>query len=90
MLKKIICIALCCASMLSAAAVSASAAGFVPYLGYEYNTEDESVPAPVGFEPLKMFSGEDIGSGAMSAPADLCFYGGELYILDSGKDHRGM
>lgn len=85
MLKKIICIALCCASMLSAAAVSASAAGFVPYLGYEYNTEDESVPAPVGFEPLKMFSGEDIGSGAMSAPADLCFYGGELYILDSGN-----
>lgn len=85
MLKKIICIGLCCASILSAAAVSASASGFVPYLGYEYNTEDESVPAPVGFEPLAMYSGEDIGTGAMSAPTDLCFYGGELYILDSGN-----
>lgn len=85
MLKKIVCIVLCCASILSAAAVSASAAGFVPYLGYEYNTEDESVPAPVGFEPLAMYSGNDMGTGAMSAPTDLCFYGGELYILDSGN-----
>ena len=65
--------------------LTASAASMTPYLGYEYNSADESVPAPVGYEPEAIFYGTDIGSGALSAPADLCFLGDDLYLLDSGN-----
>ena len=61
------------------------AASMVPYLGYEYNTLGESVPAPVGYEPLSFYLGSDLGTGLMNQPSDMCFYEDELYILDSGN-----
>ena len=65
---------------------SAESVTFVPYKGYEYNTYDESVPAPVGYEPGKLIQGNEIGCGSLSSPKDICFSSkGELYILDSGN-----
>ena len=65
--------------------LSASAKTFVPYLGYEYNQEEESVPAPIGYTPERLVLGTEIGAGAFSSPTDMCFYNGELYILDAGN-----
>lgn len=86
-MKKILCVLLCMLVFMSVVSFSASASTMIPYLGYEYNTEDESVPAPVGYEPISSILGSDIdaGIGALSTPTDLCFFKDELYILDSGN-----
>lgn len=65
MLKKFICSALAATALISSVGVNVSAASFVPYLGYEYNSEEESVPAPVGYEPAMMLTGAEIGSGRL-------------------------
>ncbi len=67
------------------ASVRAQAATFVPYKGYEYNSSDESVPAPVGYEPEKFYIGSDIGCGELNSPTDMCVYNDNLFILDSGN-----
>ncbi len=84
-MKKILCTLLCLILTLPLTAMCVSAKNFVPYLAYEYNAEEESVPAPVGYEPEGLYLGTEIGVGAFSNPTDLCFYNGELYILDSGN-----
>lgn len=84
-MKKILCTLLCLLLTLPLTVLSASAKSFVPYLGYEYNQEEESVPAPIGYEPQAHYLGTEIGVGAFSNPTDMCFYNGELYILDSGN-----
>lgn len=71
--------------LLSVAAMPVSAAGMIPYLGYEYNYKEESVPAPIGYEPEVSVFGHDIGVDSLSAPTDMCFYDDLLYILDSGN-----
>lgn len=76
---------LCLLLTLPLTVFSASAKSFVPYLGYEYNHEEESVPAPVGYVPETFGLGAEIGAGAFSSPSDMCFHNGELYILDSGN-----
>ncbi len=85
MLKKIMGVALCIITLICTASISVSAATFVPYLGYEYNQEDESVPAPVGYEPEFIAFGSNIGVDNLKEPSDMCFYNDELYILDSGN-----
>ena len=67
------------------ASVRVQAATFVPYKGYEYNSSDESVPAPVGYEPEKFYIGSDIGCGELNSPTDMCVYNDNLFILDSGN-----
>ena len=84
MKKRIITAFLAAAAMLSCVQ-PAKAVTTVPYLGYEYNTSEESVPAPVGYEPLAFYLGSDMGTNALSQPKDMCFYNNELYILDSGN-----
>ncbi|MBO4432344.1 MAG: YIP1 family protein [Clostridia bacterium] len=76
---------LICAIILIIVFTFSASAVNVPYLGYEYNTADESVPAPVGYEPYAVYYGSDMGSGSLLSPFDMCFYGNELYILDSGN-----
>ena len=86
-MKRLLSVIICVLMLLSVVSVSASAATMIPYLGYEYNTEEESVPAPVGYEPISSVLGIDIDRsvGALSTPSDMCFYNDELYILDSGN-----
>ncbi|MBR4762108.1 MAG: hypothetical protein IK086_05680, partial [Clostridia bacterium] len=83
-IKRKIGLFICVILIISAFSLPVSAAS-VPYLGYEYNTADESVPAPVGYEPSGVYYGSDMGSGSLLSPYDMCFYGDELYILDSGN-----
>ena len=84
-MKKRILLVLLTIVMIFSVNLQVGAASMVPYLGYEYNTSDESVPAPVGYEPLAFYLGSDLGTGLMSEPTDMCFYKDELYILDSGN-----
>ena len=84
-MKKFLCALMCVLLALPLTVLEASAKTFVPYLGYEYNYEEESVPAPIGYEPEAYYLGGEIGTGAFSSPTDMCFYNGELYILDSGN-----
>ena len=84
-MKKRILLILLAVIMIFSVNLQVGAASMVPYLGYEYNASDESVPAPVGYEPLAFYLGSDFGTGSMSEPADMCFYDNSLYILDSGN-----
>lgn len=47
-IKALMCIALC--ALLFGSTVSAARVQSTPYWGYEYNNENKSVPAPVGYE----------------------------------------
>lgn len=85
MLKKWVCTALAAALLTTGVVPEVRAATFVPYQGYEYNTEEESVPAPVGYEPAGMLTGTEMGCGALAAPTDMGEFNGELYILDAGN-----
>ena len=85
MLKKASRILLCVVAMILCATISVSASVMVPYLGYEYNSEEESVPAPIGYEPSNSVLGTDIGCGLLETPTDMCFHNRYLYLLDSGN-----
>ena len=84
-LKKASIVLLCTVAMILCTTISVSASVMVPYLGYEYNSEEESVPAPVGYEPSTSVLGTDIGCGLLETPTDMCFHNGYLYLLDSGN-----
>lgn len=74
-------------ALILATAVSADeGVRYVPYSGYLYNSYEESVPAPVGYEPAAVLSGTDLGVDSLSSPEDLFMSpSGELYLLDSGN-----
>lgn len=56
-----------------------------PYTGYNYDWWGDPVPSQNGYVVDKVVSGQDIGCGSLSTPADLFFDEEEkLYIADSG------
>jgi stage III sporulation protein AD len=48
-----------CLSMITATTAFAVTPSYAPYLGYEYNSFDESVAAPIGYTPEGTISGGD-------------------------------
>ena len=48
-----------CLSMITATTAFAVTPSYAPYLGYEYNSFDESVAAPIGYTPNGTITGED-------------------------------
>lgn len=60
---------------------------FVPYKTYEYNTQEESVTAPVGYLPQNRIYSDDIGlTLSLNNPTDMIFDEKDtVYILDSGN-----
>ena len=48
-----------CLSMITATTVFAVTPSYAPYLGYEYNSYDESVAAPIGYTPTGTIEGSD-------------------------------
>jgi len=60
---------------------------YVPYNTYEYNSNGESVKAPVGYYPEKdMYSSDMNLEKPLSEPSDIYYDGSEnVYILDSGN-----
>lgn len=70
------------------AAVPVEATVEAPYRGYIYDAWRTPVEAPNGYLPQLEVNGQDTGSGAFDAPADLFFHeiARELYIVDSGNN----
>ena len=67
--------------------VSAKKTEDAPYLGYEYNTQNKSVAAPVTYVHEKTVSSKDLGLElSISNPTDIMRRGDVLYILDSGNE----
>lgn len=55
-----------------------------PYMGYNYDWWGDPVPSQNGYVVDRVVSGQDIGCGALTTPADLFFDDQEqLYIADS-------
>ncbi len=48
-----------CLSMITATTVYGVTPSYAPYLGYEYNSYDESVAAPIGYTPDGVITGSD-------------------------------
>lgn len=67
--------------------VGAAESGYYsPYASYEYNTYEESVPAPTGYVLETCLSGADMGlEFPLREAADMVVEGKTLYILDSGN-----
>lgn len=83
-IKKLIPALLCAVMALSGSAVLAET---VPYQGYTYNAEGESVPAPAPYLVQSVLKGTDFGCGALNAPQDLFVTaGGDIYIADTGNN----
>ncbi|NLG24696.1 MAG: gluconolactonase [Clostridiales bacterium] len=61
----------------------------VPYGSYSFDywaRDALAAPAPIPYEPVSAITGERIGAGPLSQPADMAFDSrGRLYILDSGN-----
>ena len=74
--------------MLFRSAVPVEATVEAPYRGYIYDAWRTPVEAPNGYLPQLEVNGQDTGSGAFDAPADLFFHeiARELYIVDSGNN----
>lgn len=56
----------CCFALLASSTVSAITPSYAPYEGYEYNSYDESVAAPIGYLQSNTISGKDL-----SFPIDI-------------------
>lgn len=87
-MKKILNVILVVILLLSCFSLGASAktVSYVPYDGYEYSNDDESVAAPVAYVMDKVYSGFDLGlKEDLDAPSDITYFGNCLYVLDSGN-----
>ena len=59
----------------------------LPYVSYTYNAWDESVPSPAGYEPVAVYTGEDLGVGMLKAPSDIFVDAqGKIYLSDTGNN----
>lgn len=88
MVKKFIAIALCVLTVLALSSVSVSAKeiSYAPYQGYEYGTSSESVKAPVGYLQTLKIDEKTMGTQTpLSAPNDIVYKNGKIYVLDSGN-----
>lgn len=58
-----------------------------PYIGYNYNVWNQSVPAPNAYLPEKIIRGEDFGIGRLNNPQDMFVdKNKDVYILDTGNN----
>jgi len=82
MLRRIFYIMLCTLLIpLQALAVSSN-----PYPGYTYDAWGRSVPAPSGYNYLKVIYPQDTQAGEIKTAKDLFVYNDELYIVDTGNN----
>lgn len=73
----VLCIGLCLSFSCSAA---------VPYTSYNYDSTGNIVKSGDIYEPQDVISGEGMGLGGFTSPADLFVAGDVLYVLDSGNN----
>lgn len=89
-MKKLLCIILTVLSVACMLSPAVSAAEFVPYVPYEYNTYGEVVVSPPAYVPYKQVNSADMKlSVPLSAPADMKIRetadGIRINILDSAN-----
>lgn len=86
LLKKI-CVGILIATMLfTAFTVSAKQVEYAPYSGYEYDSDNQSLSAPITYLYSNSFDYKDMGTSVpLSNPSDMYWDGTYLYILDSGN-----
>ena len=85
-LKKICVCLLLLTFLLSAFTVSAKEVEYAPYSGYEYDSNQQSVSAPITYLYGKTLNYADMGASTpLSSPSDMYWNGSYLYILDSGN-----
>ena len=85
MKKRFLCFALCII-LVTLMSLSASAAIFDPYEGYNYNTWNSEVSAPTGYSFESFIDGGSLGIRPFVSPKDVSYYDGKLYILDQGNN----
>lgn len=86
LLNKICISLLIVATCFSAFAVSAKDVEYAPYIGYEYDSKQQSNIAPITYIPGKRLNYSDFGTATpLNKPSDLYWDGNNLYILDSGN-----
>ncbi len=73
--------ALLAALALLSPGISAGAAA--PEEGYCYNSYDESVPAPAGYQYDRTIYGSELAEGSFGQAQDMAAYRGELYVLNN-------
>lgn len=74
------------AAVLLFAGLSPKLAHASPYEGYTYSYWGETVHSPIAYLPSKTITGQEIGIGSWSSPADMfAALDGHLYVLDSGN-----
>ena len=86
-MKKLTAVLATAAIAVSALAVTASADE--PFIGYNYDWWGDPIPSQNGFVVDEVYTGEDIGVGALSEPSDIFVHQetGNFYIADS-KNNR--
>ena len=86
-MKKLTAVLATAAIAVSALAVTASADE--PFIGYNYDWWGDPIPSQNGFVVDEVYTGEDIGVGALSEPSDIFVHQetGDFYIADS-KNNR--
>ena len=84
MAKRILASAVAAVTLLGCADLTTAFAD-EPYTGYSYDWWGDTVPSQNGYVVDRVVSGQDIGCGILTSPADLFFAEDEtLYIADSG------
>lgn len=80
-------IAKCLVSAVLAASLLCTSVAYAdePYIGYNYDWWGDPVPSQNGYVVDRVYSGDDLGVGALTQPSDMFFSDkGELYIADTG------
>lgn len=82
-------IAAIAAAAISVTALACVASADEPYTGYNYDWWEDPIPSQNGFVVDSVYTGEDMGVGALSEPSDIFVHQdtGKFYIADS-KNNR--
>lgn len=76
---------LCAVLLLPTAGLSAAASG--AFDSYVYDTDREAVSAPDAVTLAAVYTGQDLGVGALASASDICTDAdGRLYIADTGNN----
>ncbi len=85
-MKKTISVLLLVVIILSFGIFNVGAAGYAPYVSYEYNKFDEAVDAPVGYEASLFINSDFLNlKTEMNDVQDIVIKDNNIFILDSGN-----
>ena len=90
-MKKTISVLLLVVIILSFGIFNVGAAGYAPYVSYEYNKFDEAVDAPVGYEASLFIDSDFLNlKTEMNDVQDIVIKDNNIFILDSGNSRNNI